>query len=173
MFDSSYSFSYRGKRKAYTSELFVAKHLLRFKGKGNHTYIVEVEEYSGNLFVVKFYLKSHRLSPDKFSLLTGNKDMPGIIRTCINIMLYFYQRCPDASFAFMGQPGEHESTALTQRFRIYRSVMYNFFSPVKFIHYSLELVSAYLLLNRSSALTLEQIEVQFKPMFSPTPPLGA
>jgi len=48
------------------------KLLYTFKSPKSHQwYWVWVEVYERNLYAVKFHLKAHRQSPDKYSLMTG------------------------------------------------------------------------------------------------------
>lgn len=68
----------------------VATHLklYRFKSsKSNLTYIVRVEIYPQHIYAVKFYLKNHSDSPNKYRLMTNTYEPRRIINTCINIMI--------------------------------------------------------------------------------------
>jgi hypothetical protein len=72
-----------------------------------------------------------------------------IIRTCINITLDILKTNPGSSFAFMGaatkSTNKNETKILTQRFRIYRRLMYNFFNKSEWIHFDDIDTSTYLL----------------------------
>ncbi len=163
MFDSSYKFNYIGSEST-PSEPFNKKHRLSFRSHTRDRYIVEVEEYDHDLYAIKYYLKAHELSPNKFKLLTGLNQPAPVIRTCINIMLYFIERRnPWASFIFIGaQLKVEDSQKNTKRFRVYKSVMENFFKPIDFDHYYKEENSIYIILNKlkieNDANILQHIE---------------
>lgn len=148
-------------RKARENEAFQLLHIYRFTGKENGKYIVHVEEYEDEVFVVKFYMKRHKRSPDKYRLLSHMRDMQGIVRTCIEIMLEVYRKRPFASFGFLGMPNSDEARGNTQRYRIYKYVMQNFFPPTVFRHYPLDTHSAYLMLNVNSLASLDAISERF------------
>lgn len=65
-------------------------------------------------------------------------------------MISLYRKNEEASFFFIGASSEKESMNLenTQRFRIYKRVMQNFFSPLKFIHVEDKQQSFYLIQNK-------------------------
>jgi len=149
MFDSPYEFKYIGSEPT-PSEPFERMHRLSFRSHTKDRYIVEVEEYNHDLYAIKYYLKAHTQSPNKFKLLTGLKQPTRVIRTCIDVMLYFIKRRnPWASFIFIGEQLQTEdSKKNTKRFRIYKSIMENFFNPVDFDHYYRRESSVYIILNK-------------------------
>jgi len=82
-------------------------------------------------------------------MLTNLKQATRVIRTCIEIMLYFIdKKNPWASFIFIGAQLQEESTKNTKRFRVYKMIMENFFSPTEFDHYLHEENSIYIILNK-------------------------
>lgn len=146
--------------------LYFRRHTFSFKSKSNHTYLVEVDEFDEFLLcIVKFYLKAHRLSKRRFQLLTALHEPIGLITTCLNIIMGFYDKNPCYSFGFVGMNSEKEQEAETKRFNVYRKVMGRVFSPVKFIHIQYKPKSAYLLINRNHAENtpslINDIERQF------------
>ena len=145
MFDRIYPFKYI-QSKEVKDEPFLVEHLYSFKGK-NGRYIVVLQEFPFQFIGVKFYLKAHTDSPNKYKLLTGNNDVQGCVRTCIEIMLSLLQSNPKTSYGFIGANLVGESMNNTKRFKIYRQVMENLFSPLYFTHYSLQAESVYLMLN--------------------------
>lgn len=149
MFDNPYEFKYTGYEPT-PFEPFEKRHRFSFKSHTNHRYTVEVEEYQHDLYAIKYYLKAHARSPNKFKLLTGLKQPTRVIRTCIDIMLHLIdRRNPWASFIFIGEQSQTEdSKKNTKRFRIYKSIMENFFKPVDFDHYYREESSVYIILNK-------------------------
>ena len=137
----------------------VKVHLLTFRTSKNRTIIVRVHEHKEHsLHVLKFFDKNHRFSNNKYSLLNSDGEASAIINTNIAILLYFYQKNPFASFAFMGAPTQEEAEKNSQtkkhfahdtkRFRLYRRIMSLFFNPVRFAHIQNPLCSAYLIANR-------------------------
>lgn len=164
MFDSSYKFRYCNYQDIKQGQYNVRKHILTFSCKKKIQYIVHVEEYPHYTYGVKFYLKNHRLSRRKYNLLTNLHDPLSVIGTCVEIMLYFYAKNSFASFAFIGANSLKEHTGKnTKRFRIYRRIMENSFSPFTFSHRTYEDKSAYLLLNKDNVEQnlLEKVEKIF------------
>jgi hypothetical protein len=160
MFSSYYNFQYKNKEKGSCTG-YDYLHKLTFKSKFNHTYIVEVEEYKKTcLFAIKFYLKSHRLSKNKYSISTNFGDATIIIRTCIDIMLYFAEKNTFASFVFIGATDTKEnSSENTKRFRVYKAIMQYFFVPTKYNHFNQIGQSIYLILNKEqNKNTIREIE---------------
>ena len=159
MFDSSYPFKYICNRfdKA-KSEDDVSKtvHIFAFYGKKGHKYIVEVEQYEYHLYALKYYLKHHQDSSNKYKLTSRLNEMQPVIRTCLNIMLDLYSKDPLASFGFIGSPSLNETTNHTQRHRIYSRVMENFFSPQSFQHYSDPGKSIYFIVNQHASRELAE-----------------
>ena len=129
---------------------FEKEHLYTFTGKGNHRYLIRVEEYSHNFYAVKFHLKAHSDSNDKYCLTTGYNDMAGCVRTCIQVMLEIAEQNPIASFGYIGANSLDEAKENTKRFRVYNRVMQNFFLPANYAHHFLEKESAYLLLRKNN-----------------------
>lgn len=150
--DDGYKFTYHGFKNIDNNGIILIRHILSFKSRKNNIYIVEVEEFSDfQLMIIKFYLKSHRLSDNKYNLLTKKNETPGILTTCMNIMIWFYNKNPYRSFGFIGSNSLNEEVTITKRFKLYRILMRNLFSPIKFMHFEYESKSAYLLLNKDFA----------------------
>ena len=169
--EEGYKFTSKGSRKECDGEMYFRRHTFSFKSRSNNTYIVEVDEFDEFLlFIVKFYLKSHRLSERKFQLLTEFNEASGLITTCVNIMMSFYEANPYRSFGFIGMNSENETEKETKRFRIYSEVMKRIFQPVKFTHHIHKPKSAYLLLNRDYAEThldlFTDIEIYFNKYYN-------
>jgi len=148
MFDRIYPFKYIQSKEA-KNEPFIKEHLYTFKGKNGHRYIVILQEFPFHFMGVKFYLKAHTDSLNKYKLLTKNNDVQGCVRTCIEIMLSLLMNNPKTSYGFIGANLVGENPNNTKRFRVYRQVMENLFSPLRFTHYSLQEESVYLMLNNT------------------------
>lgn len=127
-----------------------SKILYTFKSpKTYQWYWVWVEEYEHEFYAVKFHLKAHRDSDQKYSLMTGLHEARPVIHTCIMIMLEIARKNPHASFGFIGANMPEESTVLTKRFRVYSVMMATYFNEAVFNHYVLIEKSAYLLIRKS------------------------
>lgn len=126
------------------------KQLYSFVSPRSHqTYWAWVEVYDCHFYAIKFHLKSHRLSPNKYQLMTGYGEARPVINTCIQIMVDVAQRDHRASFGFVGANMKGEPENNTKRFRVYRRFMATFFSDVEFEHLSFTEKSAYVLVRRS------------------------
>src|SRR5688572_5164650 len=88
MFDKYYQFNYCNYIKHTKGDLVYKEHKLTFTCRFNQRYIVNVEEYQNWIFVVKFHLKSHSNSENKYSLRTKFGDANRVIMTCIHISAY-------------------------------------------------------------------------------------
>ncbi len=69
MFDASYPFRYIMSEHE-EGELYQLVHKFTFRGPRNQLYIVIVEQYPLDVFALKFHLKCHSRSPNKYQLLT-------------------------------------------------------------------------------------------------------
>ncbi len=147
MFDKS--FDYRLLQKRASKEYGVITESVYSFNSSKRRYIVIVEEYDFNVFVPKFFPSAFRNSQFKYNIILNDFEASRIVRTCINITLQILKEHDDASFAFMGSytvsGTKKESKILTQRFRIYRLLMYNFFSKENWVHLDDEVTSTYLL----------------------------
>lgn len=122
--------------------------LYRFRSeKSNTQYIVCVEQYKYNVFILKFYPKNWRFSKRKYNLLTNTHEPRRIIGTCINIALSVLDEYPDASFGFIGANRENEDTCETKRYKVYSTIVATYFSEECFYHKESKEKSAYLLIN--------------------------
>lgn len=152
MFGEGYEFrlvnSIKGKR---INEDFEEEYRFLFKGKQKCQYMVRVQEFSYYFCAVKFHLARDQFKgKEKYKILTRFNDAPRVIRTCVNIMIEMYKQNPYRSFGFIGENSEKENKTNTKRFRIYKRVMENFFSPEKFFHFSDVNSSCYLLINKDN-----------------------
>lgn len=163
MFDQPYEFSQRTKKKIIEGTLSYEEYLFTFTCCHNHRYIVVVEEYDYFVYVIKYYLKNHRLSKNRFSFKTNTNDASRKMMTCINIMKLFYNKNHFASFGFIGANMIGEPLNDTKRFKFYKKIMSTFFAPIDFQHLQRVDKSAYPLLNRHN--TTEKIKDKIAEMF--------
>ncbi len=124
--------------------------IYHFKSKKSKlTYIVRVEHFDYDVYAVKFYLKNHSLSPDKYRLMTNTNEPRRVINTCINIMIDIWQHNGLASFGFVGANGMNEaSLGNTKRYRVYSRIVATYFSSKHYLHKEDVYKSTYLLVNR-------------------------
>jgi hypothetical protein len=158
MFDKGYDYRKVQVDKSKGEGVFLTKHIFVFISSSNHRkYIVEVEEYKYNMFILKFHLKCHNKADDKYSRMTKFNDVTKVLRTCIDIMIQMYKDNPYSSFGFMGANMVDEEIPANKRFRVYSVIMNRFFSPKRFWHNQNWNKNLYFLINKdSSESNLEQ-----------------
>ncbi len=114
-------------------------------------YIVEVEKYKHDTFVLKFFLKGHRFSQNKYNLLTGLKEPRMVTNTCIAILLEIFTNNNQSCFGFIGANTKmkklEEIRYETKRYKFYKKLIANYFGEKTFKHRKLVNSSAYLLLS--------------------------
>lgn len=117
-------------------------------------YMVQLEEYIRNTYIVKFYPVKFKKYPNRYSLLSGDRVMQGVVSTSLRIFAEHLQKHPNASLGFIASASivgrAKEEQANNQRFRIYKQVMENLFGTSTFTHFSDETNSAYLMVNKSN-----------------------
>ena len=116
--------------------------------KTGFKYYVNCIEYNIGVFAVKFYLKIHKSSPDRYRIITNKGDAIPILKTVISIMVDVLRKNEDASFAFIGMPKKNEKKDLTKRYCVYRELCKKYFNPNSFDHFYDERWSFYSLLNK-------------------------
>ena len=105
---SYYDFNCVSKQSDNSGDL-LETYLYSFKSpKTNMRYIAEVEHYKSDLYAIKFYLKVHQNSKDRFTVLTNLHEARPVIYTCIAILIDIYRQNNKASFAFIGSPSPKE-----------------------------------------------------------------
>lgn len=169
MFDSYYRFSKVGVDKALNKKYLKEIITYSFKSENNY-YLVEVEVYVLDIYIVKFFLKRHKRNPLKYNLLTKENRCSKVVSTCIRIMLQIHFKNPLASFGFLGaniierESGYEESKSATKRFMVYRRAMYALFGTETFTHYIDLEHSAYLMISNKND-SVEHIKDKAKKMF--------
>lgn len=149
MFTNPYPFKYKGHTSANLYG-FEKEHIYSFVGKGRHTYLIRVEEYKHDFFGVKFHLKAHSDSINKYNLTTNFNDMTGCVSTCVAVMLEIAEDNQFASFGFIGANSNGEPKKNTKRYRIYQLLMKSKFSPIDYSHHTNVSESIYLLLRKNN-----------------------
>lgn len=138
--------------------------------KSHQWYWVWVEAYEHDMYAIKFHLKAHRDSPNKYTIMTGLCEPRPVINTCVNIMLQIASMNPNASFGFVGAASPGEPKGPTKRFRFYSNTMAYYFSNKEFLHFSDKEKSTYIMLRRrcveENPNILSVLEKGFKAMYS-------
>ena len=145
-------------------------HIYTFKNRKGTIYIVNVEQYLYDVYIIKFHTKADRSRKEKYNLLTNQKDARRIIYTCIEIGLQIYVTNPNASFGFVGSPIPKElkresQLKNTKRFRVYSKFAKFFFSPDNFLHTNNPDFSLYLLLNKKHLESNNTLHEKIMEMF--------
>jgi hypothetical protein len=147
MFDASFPYKLIQKKSIVGMDI-IRKFVYDFHSS-KRRYIVLIEEYELNVFVPKFFPSSLKDSPNKYNVLLNDFEAPRVVRTCINIVLELLAQHPNHSFAFVGAntitKKSVEQKYFTQRFRIYRILMLNFFTTNNWMHFEDFTTSTYLL----------------------------
>ena len=172
MFDSSYTFNLIDRKENPTKDIF---NIWKFNFTSHkRRYIIEVEQYKYSIYILKYYADCHSKSKNKYSLLFNDEKPTRIIKTCVDVMLHFYANNNNASFGFIGANSINkkkkgikisEGTSNTQRFRIYKLLMYNFFGKSTFAHAFNKKYSAYLMINRNCS-SIRSFRKQAEALFS-------
>ncbi len=115
--------------------------------KTRQKYIVYVEKFKHEVFVLKFFLQNHRLSEKKYNLLTNLREPRLVVNTCLKIMLDIHYNNQNCSFGFIGSPCVQEQKNETKRYRFYTKLVGSYIGENTFLHYAYKNSSAYLLLN--------------------------
>ena len=117
--------------------------------KSNLVYLVRVERYKMDIYIIKFYLKSNQNSPHKYNLLTNTFEPRRIINTCISILMDIFHQNPSASFGFVGANRLGEPEANTKRYTIYKKIVTTYMGSETFYHHYNVDKSAYILINKT------------------------
>lgn len=147
MFDSAYPFRCIGYDKTNTPSVLAGIRFFSFRTE-NHRYIVEVECYKENIYIIQYYAAIHKNAKNKYSLLTAEGKAGKIIRTCINIMVEIYAKDQLASFGFIGSNNIGEHTANTKRYRVYKKAMEIRMGTNSFTHAHNPVMSKYFMINK-------------------------
>jgi hypothetical protein len=168
VYDSHYRFCKVGVDKAHNKKHL--KEIITYSFRSGNYYLVEVEVYSYNIYIIKYYLKKHKSNPLRYNLLTNENRCSKIISTCIRILLSIHGKDPVASFGFLGahivnrQIGYEEPKNVTKRFRVYRRAMIALFGNQTFTHHLDLEHSTYLMISNKNA-SVDTIREKAKKMF--------
>ncbi|MDI1233297.1 MAG: hypothetical protein PSX81_03330 [bacterium] len=167
-----HEFCFRTKKPPYhPSDILKFTHIYIFHNKNNWKYVVNVEEYKHDVFIMKFFKQNHADSKFRYSILTNEYDARKIIQTCVNIGLHVLQQFPKASFGFLGMPTMKElkredKIFNTKRYRVYEKYATFFFKEENFEHNFDINTSAYFMLNKKQLEDNKHIKKTILQMFT-------
>ena len=146
--------------------------LYRFKALdangGYQVFLIIVEKYDCETYVVKFCRKADRHQDNAFTHMTNTPDASRKIATVVQVMFDIFQENRLASFGWIGAPDQVDGNpAHTRRFTVWSRVMNWLFSEEVFRHYTYAEQSAYLMHNiaASEQYPLARIEAIFKNVY--------
>jgi hypothetical protein len=152
VFDSYYQLNKVGVDKAHNKKYLIEVITYSFKSDRNY-YLVEVELYRYDIYIIKFFLKKDKRNKLKYNVLTSENRCSKIISTCVRIMLQIHEKNLLASFGFLGantikkEIGYNEPKEMTKRFQVYKKAMYALLGIKTFTHYYDADNSTYLMIN--------------------------
>lgn len=146
------------------------KRLYKFKSPKSHQwYMVWVECYQHHFYAIKFHLKNHRYSDNKYRFMTKLNEARNVIHTCIDIMLDIAIEDDLSSFGFIGANSIGEKIEETKRFQVYKVLMATYFSEERFQHVQNVNKSAYVMIRRAmlkkNPQLLEELNTSFIKMY--------
>jgi hypothetical protein len=150
MVNIGYPFLLKDKRGA-SGNFLMNTYIYVFHNCKNQKYIINVENYKYDFYHIKFHLKNHTASKNKYRIQTNTFDAFRIISTCFNVLFHIFEKNRYASFGFIGMSSKNEKikeNKQNKRFRIYRRKALNLFSENDFIHVENLDNNAYFLINR-------------------------
>lgn len=89
----------------------------------NHTYIVRIERYAHHICAVKFYLKEHTDSKNKYSLLTGLKEPRNVVLTILDITIKYSLSDPYSCFTFFASQDLNNKSDRNKRYEFYLTMI--------------------------------------------------
>jgi len=172
VFDSFFEFNCVGYTKSANREHLLGIWHYSFKSP-KHRYLVEIEHYIKNIYVIQYFPIIHKNNPRKYMLLTNEHQCRPIVGTCIRILLDILSKNELATFGFIGsntynpETGQEESMNETQRWKVYRHAMESRIGVETFSHAWLPMLSRYVMVNKKSDVndTLNEINRIFSKMY--------
>jgi hypothetical protein len=168
VFETYYRFCKVGVDKAHNKKYL--KEIITYSFRSGNYYLVEVEVYSYEIYIIKYYLKKNKSNPLRYNLLTNEQKCAKVISTCIRIMLSIYNENPSASFGFLGAHivktdiNYIEAKNVTKRFRVYRDAIVRLFGLETFTHHRDFEHSTYLMISNKNK-DVEDVKEKAKKMF--------
>lgn len=151
----------------------IKTHVHTFKARNNQRYIIEFDEFIGNIFLVKFYQKNHSSSIHKYNIMTCSGWSCSVIYTVFDLMLKTWRNNSfgNVSFAFMGSntinaDGTQESKKNTKRFNFYKILIANFVGDRNFSFKQNIESSIFVMLNKRNATVETQMNTILKYIYT-------
>lgn len=126
-------------------------------------YVVNLEYYNENLYVIKFYPKSLKKSLYKYNRITNKGDVLNILITCAKLIPQILRENQSASFGFIGsrtydvgRAEFQENYFNNKRFRVYSKLIQDVIGSKTFEHYEYIKISGYLLVNKTQKPVTEK-----------------
>jgi hypothetical protein len=169
MFDNPYSYNLKFKNVYKDRQYLRSRSTYLFRTE-KEQYIIELEEYLYNIYIIKFFPRRLRDNSKRFNMLTREHKTGRIVATCISLLIQVLKKDSMASFGFIGshtfdpKRQYEESKECTSRFIIYRYAVYGLIGEDTFTHFMDEKNSSYLLLNNSHK-NVDLIKEQANSMF--------
>lgn len=135
-----------------------------------YAYILRAEYHREDVFALKFYAQKDSKSDYKYSNIINKGDVFNILITCLKSVQIILPNYPHASFGFIGArtfdpvANRVEDYENTQHFRVYSEVVESTIGGQTFEHFTYEVLSGYLLLNRAGR-NIEDKERVIRQMF--------
>lgn len=115
-------------------------------------YIVHLEEYVRDTYIIKFLPARFKRYDNKFHIISNDRVMQGVLGTALQIFVNCLGNNNRASLGFVATASVlgqfREARENNQRFRIYKQILQNFFGIETFAHFVDISNSAYLMANR-------------------------
>jgi len=159
MFDilTSYPYCRVGDHSGITTNRKHVEHLTIYSFRTDlYPYLIEVEQYNHNIYVLKFYRRLHKNNKERFNLMSNEGRCSRIMGTCFSIFMDVYKKNPLASFGFVGshtidkKRSFIESTTETKRFRVYKTAVLSYFGEETFSHFYNPEHSTYLAISNKN-----------------------
>jgi len=154
MFDGAYPYSGLGISSNITKQHLLKTYKFFFNTEEGVRYIINVEHYNNNIFILKFHPRKLKSNKYKYNIVTNTGHFSKIVRTNINVLIDFYKKYPNSHFGFIGamtycqiKKCYTESQSITSRFKLYKYAVENLINPDDFEHHFDEENNTYLLIN--------------------------
>ncbi|GGB26360.1 hypothetical protein [Puia dinghuensis] len=128
-------------------------------------YIIHLEEYTRDTYVIKFFPARFKRNENRFHMISNDNVMQVVLGTALQIFVSCLKNNNRASLGFVATAsflGQfREARENNQRFRLYKQIMQNFFGLKTFAHFVDVSNSTYLMANRSNQIPEFVAEMQY------------
>lgn len=133
-----------------------------------YNYVIRAEYHANDVFAVKFYCKKDRSSIFRYSKIINKGDLGNIMMTCVKVVPILLKQYPIASFCLAASRSvdleyeTEENYTMSQRYKLYCYMIPKKFGFETFEHFAYDNISCYLLRNKMSLKTKEEMEAIFR-----------